>query len=63
LATALNPASGGREITPLDVDEMPLGAFLFLDLLHFATANVDVHDNARAPVECSQCGQRFLPVL
>jgi hypothetical protein len=63
LAVALNPDPGGREITPMDVDAMPLGAFLFLDLLYFATVNVGVYDAVRVQVKCSQCGQSFLPVL
>jgi hypothetical protein len=63
LAVALSPDPHGREITPADVDELPLGVFLFLDLLHFATVNVDVPNNPRAQVACRQCGQQFLPVL
>lgn len=53
----------GREATPLEVDGLPVGAFFFLDLLHFATCNVDVVDADRLAVSCPSCGGRFLPVF
>jgi hypothetical protein len=53
----------GREATPDEVDRLPVGAYLFLDLLHFATSNVDVRDLRRLTVRCPTCGGAFLPVL
>jgi hypothetical protein len=49
--------------TPREIDEMPVGVFLFLDLLHFATNNVDVNDPNRLQVKCPKCAGSFLPVL
>ena len=42
---------------------MPVGVFLFLDLLYFATNNVDVREPERLQVRCPKCGATFLPVL
>lgn len=53
----------GRQATPQEIDQLPLGAYLFLDLLHFATTNVDVSDPSRLSVSCPECGGAFLPVL
>jgi hypothetical protein len=50
-------------ITPEAVEEMPLGAFLFLDLLHFAAGNVDVPAGTRAILTCPNCGGALLPVF
>jgi hypothetical protein len=49
--------------TPKEVDQLPIGVFLFLDLLHFATNNVDASDPQRLKVQCPTCGAPFLPVL
>jgi hypothetical protein len=49
--------------TPAEIDQMPVGVFLFLDLLHFATNNVDVREPQRLQVNCPKCGTMFLPVL
>lgn len=48
---------------PGEMDELPLGAYLFLDLLHFATNNVDIDEPSRVQVRCGDCGAAFLPVL
>jgi len=53
----------GRQATPEEIDRLPLGAYLFLDLLHFATTNVDVSDASRLGVSCPDCGGVFLPVM
>jgi len=53
----------GRDATPAEVDVLPVGAFFFLDLLHFATCNLDIPDAARLAVRCPSCGGDFLPVL
>ena len=53
----------GRLATPEEIDRLPLGAYLFLDLLHFATTNVDVGEPARPSVSCPECGGAFLPLL
>lgn len=53
----------GRQATPEEIDHLPLGAYLFLDLLHFSTTNVDVEDPSRLTVSCSDCGGAFLPVM
>lgn len=50
-------------VPPRVVDQMPLGAFLFLDLLYFATNNVDVKAPDRLQVKCPGCQHYFLPVL
>jgi hypothetical protein len=63
LAVALTPDSQAREVTPAEVDALPLGAFLFADLLHFAAVNVDVPGDSRAKLKCAHCTQEFLPVL
>ncbi|KSB91810.1 hypothetical protein AS593_07240 [Caulobacter vibrioides] len=51
------------ETTPDVVDSMSVGAFFFLDLLHFALANADVAAPERAAVRCPVCDGRFLPVF
>ncbi|PVM88450.1 hypothetical protein DDF62_14750 [Caulobacter radicis] len=51
------------ETTPDVVDGMSVGAFFFLDLLHFALANADVAAPERAAVRCPACDGRFLPVF
>lgn len=58
LSVALDPPA-----SPSQVEDMPIGAFLFLDLLHFAANNVDVTDPDRLQVKCSNCERYFLPVL
>jgi hypothetical protein len=58
LSLAISPP-----LTPRDVDQMPLGVFLFLDLLHFATNNVDVTAANLLQVKCPSCQRHFLPVL
>ncbi len=55
--------SEGRPATPAEIDRLPLGAYLFLDLLHFATTNVDARDPARLSVFCPACGGSFLPLM
>jgi hypothetical protein len=40
-----------------------LGVCLFLDLLHFATTNVDAGDPARLSVFCPACGGSFRPLM
>jgi hypothetical protein len=49
--------------TPAEIDRMPVGVFLFLDLLHFATNNVDIREPERLQVKCPECRAPFLPVL
>ena len=51
------------ETTPDVVDDMSIGAFFFLDLLHFALANANVAAPERAAVRCPACDGRFLPVF
>jgi hypothetical protein len=63
LAVALDPSPDRPSLSPSTIEAMPIGAYLFLDLLHFATSNVDITDGTRAEVTCPACLQRFLPML
>lgn len=62
LAVALDPDPAAPSLSPEVVDRLPLGAFLFLDLLYFATHNVDVREPDRISVSCPRCARSFLPV-
>ncbi len=60
LSVAIDPSPDRSSLSPEAVEALPIGAYLFLDLLHFATNNVDV-PAGRAEVACPSCQLRFLP--
>jgi hypothetical protein len=61
--TAMLRLSVALGVGPAAVDEMPIGQFLFLNLPHFATNNVDLIDPERLKVQCAACDHSFLPVI
>lgn len=61
--TAILRLAVALETTPDVVDDASIGMFLFLDLLHFALANVDVVAPERLTVQCQACNGPFLPVF
>lgn len=61
LSVALAPE--GPLLSPEVVEALPIGAFLFLDLLHFAASNVAIGQSSRVSVACPGCSGVFLPVF
>jgi hypothetical protein len=61
--TAILRLAVALETTPDVVDDASIGVFLFLDLLHFALANVDIVTPERLAVRCQACDRPFLPVF